>query len=147
MKAKLVAGAEFDLLTKQEVTDVVGQAIAAQRYGIQIKPIVRTQTDPNNAGQITLEVPDGWMWDVRSIYVSKSAADVVRIYRNDTQGIRNNSIADDGDNGNFQLYNRGGFAVRGGQKIIVLAKTGGTILTGVRLSVMEVPDGYDWHLK
>lgn len=147
MKVKLIAGAEFDVLTKGELTDVMVQTIRATQYGIQLKPIVKTQSDPNNTGSITIEIPDGCMWDIRSIYVSKSAADIVRIYRNDTAGLRQNSIADDADNGNFQTYTKGSFVMRGGQKIIIQAKTGGTILNGARLSVMEVADGHDWHLK
>lgn len=148
MKVKLQAGAELDLLTKNEVTDVVGQAIAAQQYGIRMKPYLQTQTDPNNAGSMTIELLDGVMWDVRSIYVSKSAADKVRVFRDaTTPGAKQCTIADDTDNGNFQNFTKGSFVMRGGQKIIVQVVTGGTILNTVRLSVMECPDGHDWNLK
>ena len=148
MKAKLIAGAELDLLTKGEVTDVVGQAIAASRYGIQLKPILQLQTDPNTIYQMTIIIPDGWMWDIRSLYASKSTADVIRVYRdNVTPGAKQCSIVDDTDNGNFQTFTKGSFVMRGGQQVVVQCKTQTTTLTSVRLSVMEVPNGHDWHLK
>lgn len=148
MKVKLQAGAELDLLTKSEVSDVVSQAVRSQQYGIRMKPYLQTQTDPNNTSSMTIEIPDGLMWDVRSIYASKSVADKIRVFRDSTTpGAKQCTIADDTDNGNFQNFTKGSFVMRGGQKIIVQAVTGGTVLITVRLSVMEVPDGYDWHLK
>lgn len=148
MKFKLQAGAEMDILTKDELTEVMGQTLAAYQYGVVIKPLLRTQTDPNNTGSISISVPDGLMWDIRSVYVTKSAADLVRVYRdNVTPGSKVCAIVDDTDNGNYQTFRKGSFLVRGGQTVLVQAKTGGTVLLTLRLQVMEVADGHDWHVK
>ena len=148
MKAKLVAGAEFDFLTKNEAREAIDQALQDHlRSGVVIKPVVSTSSDPNLPGQITIVCPDGYMWDVRSLYAVKTAADFLRLSLNNTANTRLRSIPDDGDNGNEKTFTKGDLVVRGGQSLISTAKTAGTNLLSVVLWVMEVPDGHDWQLK
>lgn len=148
MKFKLAANAEVDMLTKNEMSDVVTSALKNHlQNGVRIRPISKTDTDPNNAGQMTITCQDGDMWDIRSIYVVKSTADVVHLYLNNVNTARLRSIPDDNDSGNLMTFPRGDVTLRGGQSLIISAKTGGTALVSAVLWVMEVPDGHDWHLK
>lgn len=148
MKVKLQANAELDMLTKNEVSDALNSALKNHlQNGIRIRPIVGVVTDPNTTNQITLTCQDGNMWDIRSIYALKSAADTVRLFLNNVNTARLRSIPDDGDNGSGQTFTRGDLVLRGGQSLIVNTKLTGTTLLSVVLWVMEVPDGHDWHLK
>jgi hypothetical protein len=147
MKFKLSANADIDLLTKDEVQEVLTQNMRDALGGVLYRDIPLTFANAAPAiVTFSFTCQAGRMWDVRAIFVNKSATDVVQIWKQSvTPGSYRGTIADDGNKGNVQTYTKGSLIVQGGQTLVIqaLTATGAAYAT---LSVKEVPAGHDFKL-
>lgn len=149
MKFKLAANAEIDLLTKDEIAEVVQSNLRDALGGVLFRTIPDTFIPANSQlMQFQFTPQSGRMWSVRSISVApKSATDPVQVYKNDIASLSNFvcSIADDGQKGNYQSFTNGALIVQGGETVIVQAVTLTT--TGyASIRVKEVPAGHDFKV-
>lgn len=149
MKFKLTANSEIDLLTKDEVQEVMNDQSRVLTDiltgGIRFRPVSQKFT---GSGPITFtfQPNSGYSWSVRSISVQKPAAAGMLVYMDQVQPLSFvNLIADDGANNNFYTYTSGSLVITPTGQLIVTASA----LNGVaycRLSVKECRAGEEWRL-
>lgn len=149
MKFKLTANSEIDLLTKDEMKDVLREdslfVADILTGGVRYRPVSQKFT---SSGLITFtfQPNSGYSWSVRSISVQKPAAGNVLVYMDQIQPLSFvNTIADDTLNNNFYTYTSGSLVITPTGQLIVQAP----VATGVaycRLSVKECRAGEEWRL-
>lgn len=123
MKFKISAGAEVDVLTKDELKDVVQKQLKVLTSGVNyrwVQPANNPTPAVAGALSFTFTPQDGYIWDVETISVLKDGTGVVRVSINeDTPSRFWAHIADDGNNGNTLLVSSKSLVVPAGSTLLV----------------------------
>lgn len=149
MKFKLTANTEIDLLTKDEMQEVIQDQSSTLTNiltgGVRYRPVSQKFT---GSGPISFSFTpnSGYTWAVRAVSVQKAGPGGVLVYMDQIQPLSFvNLITDDGANNNFATYPAGSLVITPTGALIVQAQS----QTGVaycRLGVKECRAGEEWRL-
>ncbi|MFE3653349.1 hypothetical protein ACFXO2_37145 [Streptomyces sp. NPDC059152] len=141
MKWRIKAGAEIDVLTKDELNDVLSEQLDPWRGGVRYKRIPYSGTLP-----VTVDAPEsGYVWSVRLLSAVFDARSPLRVYTQttDPSSLVGVERGDDVDHVMRWQYNQ--LVLFGTQPLIVAGSGVAEHATGL-MYVAEVPVGQEWQL-
>lgn len=147
MKFKINAGAEVDVLTRDELKDELTAQTAVLTGGVQYRYVSVGSSPTPGALLFEFSPENGYVWDVQTISVLKSGPGVLRVSLNEDSP--SNFIAhipDDASNGNSLIVSSKSLIVPA-QTTLQVRTIGAFVGTGAcRILVKEVFAMEQWRL-